>query len=282
MSIPPTIPKVTVIIPAFNESKDVLALSLGSVVSQTFNDFECLVIDESTDPASATSCRDLCALDKRFRYMHPETRLGLAASLNLGISLAQGELIARFDSDDICMPNRLALQVTYMTAHPDIDVVGGGLEIISEAGKTLAFRDYPEDHAAIERRFQTTTSIAHPTVMVRKHIFDQHGGYDPSFRFAEDLDLWLRLLNRGVRFANLNEVLVRYRQQNTRRNHIHWRFNLRARTRNFSMRELPMRLVGICALAVWGSLPAGVQERVVYGLLLRRNKPISFGTLDDH
>jgi glycosyltransferase involved in cell wall biosynthesis len=275
-------PKVTVVIPAFNEPSDVLALSLGSVYAQTFTDFECIVIDESTDPASAAACRDFCAQDKRFRYVHPESRLGLAASLNMGISLAQGELIARFDSDDVCMPNRLALQVGYMTAYPNVDVVGGGLEIISDAGKTLAFRDYPEDHATIERRFQTTTPIAHPTVMVRKHIFDRHGGYDPSFRFAEDLDLWLRLLNQGVRFANLKEVLVRYRQQNTRRNPVHWRYNLRARTRNFSMRELPMRLVGICAMAVWGSLPVGVQERVVYGLLLRRSKPSSCGAADDH
>ena len=274
-------PKVTVVIPAFNEPSDVLALSLNSVAAQTFSDFECLVIDESTDVASATACRDFCAQDKRFRYFHPESRLGLAASLNLGISLAQGELIARFDSDDVCMPNRLALQVAYMAAHPDVEVVGGGLEIINEAGKTLAFRDYPVDHATIARRFQTTTPIAHPTVMVRKYIFDRHGGYDPSFRFAEDLDLWLRLLNQGVRFANLKEVLVRYRQQNTRRNSVHWRFNLRARTRNFSTRELPMRLVGICAMAVWGSLPAWVQERVVYGLLLQRSKPISFGPLDD-
>lgn len=278
----PITPKVTIVIPAFNEPSDVLALSLGSVASQTFNDFECLVIDESTDPASARACRDFCAQDNRFRYVHPATRLGLAASLNLGISLAQGKLIARFDSDDVCMPNRLALQVAYMTAHPDVDVVGGALEIISEAGKILAFRDYPVDHTTIKRRFQTTTPIAHPTVMIRKHIFDRHGGYDPSFKFAEDLDLWLRLLNRGVRFANLKEVLVRYRQQHTRRNPVHWRYNLRARTRNFSMRELPMILVGICAIAVWGSLPAKVQELVVYGLLLRRSKPTSRGAEDDH
>ncbi len=275
-------PEVTVVIPAFNEPRDVLALSLGSVAAQTFTDFECLVVDESTDPASAAACRDFCERDKRFRYVNPETRIGLAASLNLGISLARGELIARFDSDDVCLPNRLALQVAYMTAHPYVEVLGGGLEIISDAGKTLAFRDYPEDHATIERRFQTTTPIAHPTVMVRKHIFDQHGGYDSSFRFAEDLDLWLRLLNQGVQFANLKEVLVQYRQQNTRRNPGHWRYNLRARTRNFSTRELPMRLVGICAIALWGGLPGVVQERVVYCLLLRRSKPNTLETLDDH
>ena len=276
------IPLVTIIIPSFNEEPNIVCASLESIRNQTFPNFECIVVDESTRTEFAEACRALCAEDPRFIYVHPTERLGLPKSLNLAISRARGQLIARFDSDDICMPNRLALQVAYMTAHPDIDVVGGGLEIISESGKLLAFRDYPVDHVTIERRFQTTTPIAHPTVMVRKHIFDQHGGYDPSFRFAEDLDLWLRLLNQGVRFANLKEVLVRYRQQNTRRNPNHWRFNLRARMRNFSTRELPMRLVGICAMAVWGSLPAGLQERMVYGLLLRRSKQISVGALDDH
>lgn len=264
-------PVVSVVVPAFNESAYVLSQSLGSVASQTFGEFECLVIDESTDPASARACQEICEQDKRFRFVHPEKRIGLGASLNLGITLAKGDLIARFDSDDVCMPDRLERQVAFMAAHPDVAVLGGGLEIISEDGKTLAFRDYPTDHASIERRFQMMTPIAHPTVMMRKHIIEEFGGYDSNFRFAEDLDLWLRLLNRGVRFANLQEVLVRYRQQNTRRDPKHWRFNLRARTRNFSMRQLPRRVLGIGAMAVWGSLPAAVQERVVYGLLLRRN-----------
>lgn len=261
--------KVSLVVPAFNETRDVLALSLGSIAAQSFSNFECLVIDESTDPESISACHDFCVQDKRFRYVHPEMRLGLAASLNLGISLAQGDLIARFDSDDVCMPSRLALQVAFMHTHPDVDVVGGGLEIISADGKTIAFRDFPLDHATIERRFQTMTPIAHPTVMVRKSVFLEHGGYDPTFLFAEDLELWLRLLNRGVRFANMKEVLVRYRQQNTCRNPIHWRYNLRARRRNFSIRQLPMRVLGICGMSVWGILPSGVQEHLYYSFLLR-------------
>jgi glycosyltransferase involved in cell wall biosynthesis len=273
---------VTVVVPSFNEAPNIVRASLESIRNQTFLNFECIVVDESSSSELAEACRAVCAEDPRFIYVHPVERLGLPNSLNFAIKQARGQLIARFDSDDVCLPNRLALQVAYMTAHSDVDVVGGGLEIISETGLSLAFRDYPVDHATIERRFQTSTPIAHPTVMVRKHIFDQHGGYDPSYRFAEDLDLWLRLLNQGVRFANLKEVLVRYRQENTRRNPVHWRFNLRARMRNFSTRELPMRVVGIGAMAVWGSLPAWVQERVIYGLVLRRNKPISLGTFDDH
>jgi glycosyltransferase involved in cell wall biosynthesis len=264
-------PQVTVVVPAFNESSVVLTQSLSSLASQSFSDFECLVIDESTDPVSAKACREFCEQDNRFRYVHPETRLGLAASLNLGIALAQGDLIARFDSDDVCMPDRLERQVAFMATHLNVGVLGGNLEIISENGNTLAFREYPAEHAAIERQFQITNSIAHPTVMVRKHIFDKFGDYDPSFRFSEDLELWLRLLHRGVCFANLQVVLVRYRQQTMYRNPEHFRFNIRARMRNFRLRQLPLRVLGICAIAAFCRLPVALQERVFHGLLFRHS-----------
>jgi glycosyltransferase involved in cell wall biosynthesis len=161
-------PQVSIVVPAFNESPEIIEQSLLSIAAQSLNDFECLVIDESTDPASVKACRDFCDRDARFQRVTPDRRLGLAASLNLGISMAKADLVARFDSDDICMPERLALQVTYMQQHPDVGVLGGKLELMDESGKTLAFREYPYGHDAIERRFQTTTPIAHPTVMMRR------------------------------------------------------------------------------------------------------------------
>lgn len=264
-------PAVTLVVPAFNEEPAVLAQSLDSVATQTFADFECIVVDESTAPESAQACRDLCARDPRFRYVHPEQRLGLAASLNLGIAMARAPLIARFDSDDVCQPDRLALQVDYLRRHPEVDVLGGGLEIMDESGRTLAYRAYPAEDAEIQRRFDTTTAVAHPTVMMRKSVLDRFGVYDPAFRFAEDLDLWLRLGNHGVRFANLSQVLVRYRQADTSRNRGHWDFNLRARTRNFSWRGRPRRALGIAAIAIWARIPRALQQRVFHGVLLQRH-----------
>lgn len=263
-------PKVTVVVPAFNEPPHVLEQSLDSVATQTFRDFECLVIDESTQPESRDACIAMCARDPRFRRIQPPKRIGLAASLNLGITQARGELIARFDSDDLCLPNRLEQQVAFMDGHPEVGVLGGGLEIMDEAGHTLAFRSYPTNHEAIERRLHFTTPVAHPTAMLRRHAVLQLGGYNTSFRFAEDLDLWLRMINQGVRFANLPEVLVRYRQQHTRRNPLHWRFNLRARTHNLRWRQLPLRMLGLCAIGLWTAVPDGLQERVFHGMLLRR------------
>lgn len=265
----PALPRISVVIPVFNEPEVVLEQSLASVAAQTFGDFEALVIDESTRAESAEACREICARDPRFRYLRPATRIGLAASLNFGIQEARAEFIARFDSDDFCLPERFSTQIAHFDRYPETGVLGCAIEIVSEDGEPLATRHYPTDHDEIERQFMTTTAIAHPTVMMRKALLERFGAYDGSFRFAEDLDLWLRLLGKGVRFSNVTPVLVRYRQQNTQRKADHWKFNLKARLRNFGTRHLLRRAAGIAAIAVWRFVPFGIQDRIFKRILLR-------------
>jgi glycosyltransferase involved in cell wall biosynthesis len=263
-------PLVTVVIPSFNEAPHIVRASLESIRNQTFSSFECIVVDESTIPELAEACQSVCVEDPRFIYVHPEERLGLPRSLNLAISKARGRLIARFDSDDVCLPERLAIQVAFLDAHPDISVVGGALDIISDDGLLLAHRSYPEDSVKIAKGMQLTTTLAHPTVMFRREAFEQYGGYNPEFRFSEDLDLWLRWLNAGLTFANLPQVLVLYRQNNTRRNPRHWRYNLRARTSNFSSSYMSLRVLGIACIATWSLLPNFFQEQIFRFLVINR------------
>lgn len=264
-------PIVTVVVPSFNEAPHIVRASLESIRAQSFTDFECIVVDESTRPELADACRSICAEDNRFTYIHPTERLGLAKSLNMAIGKARGQLIARFDSDDVCMPDRLALQVEFLRAHPDISVCGGALDIISSEGKLLAHRSYPQTSPEIAKGMQLTTTIAHPTVMFRKEAIERHGGYNPDFRFAEDLDLWLRWMNAGLHFANLPQVLVQYRQNNTRRDQRHWRFNLRARISNFSGQHLVRRTIGIACIAMWVAMPKIAQELIFKTLILQRS-----------
>ena len=262
------VPKVSVIVPAFNEPVETLEESLTSVMGQTFGDFECIVVDESTQPELAQACECICARDARFRYVHPAERLGLPGSLNLAISMARGELLARFDSDDVCLPERLAVQVAFMDNHSEVGVVGAGLEIIDENGLPTAVRHYPQSFAEIARKLQFTTSLAHPTVVYRASIAHSHGAYDPTFRYSEDLDLWLRWLNKGIVFANVPDVLVKYRQVQTQRHRNHWRFNLRARIRNFAPSFLFRRLAGIACIGTWSVLPPFIQEMVFRFLII--------------
>lgn len=263
-------PLVSVIVPSFNVEPHIVRSSLESIRNQTFSNFECIVVDESNNFGLAEACRSVCAEDPRFIYVHPTERLRLPNSLNLGISLARGKLIARFDSDDICMPDRLALQVAFLEAHPDISIVGGSVKIIDEDGQSLSYRRYPESFAKIAKGMQLTTTMAHPTVMFRKEVIEHFGGYHPKFLFAEDLDLWLRWLNSGLRFANLAQVLVHYRQTNTRRKLRHWGFNLRARLSNFNTQYWPLRVLGIACILIWGATPKILQEHIFRFLILQR------------
>ena len=264
-------PMVSCIVPCFNENIEILKTSLNSVRDQSFKNFECIVIDESTNQEVAEACSKFCEADPRFIYIHPEKRLGLAASLNMGIQKAKGALIARFDSDDICHLDRLSKQVNFLNMNPEVSVLGSAIEIIDEGGKLISFRAYPLSHANIEKKFVFSSALAHPAVMFRKKILgDGDRVYDPSFIFSEDLDLWLRLLNKGVKFANLSDALVQYRQHHTSRHKNHWKFNIKARLSNIS-RPYPIRkLISISGIWVWSHLPRGLQQFLFSHIQLRR------------
>ena len=263
-------PLVSVVVPSFNEAPQVLRASLESIRTQTFVDFECIVVDESTRLESSEACRAVCEEDPRFIYVHPTKRIGLSKSLNLAISKSRGELIARFDSDDICMPERLEIQVAFLLANPEITAVGGSMDIVNSEGIFIAHRSYPHKSKDIAKAMQITNAIAHPTVMYRKQAIYLYGGYNPRYRYCEDLDLWLRWINAGLLLNNLPQVLVQYRQDNTRRDHLNWRFNLRVRISNFSTQYLIRRIIGIVFIAAWVAVPGKLQEQIYKAILLRR------------
>lgn len=267
----PESPLVTILVPSFNEDGTTIRESFEALRQQTWQDFECLVIDESTDAARAAAIQAECDLDSRFKYLRPETRLGLAGSLNFGLSQAKGLFIARCDSDDICLPDRIASQANYLQEHPDIGILGGAMEIIDEDGTHLGYRSYPLEHSSICSAMMLINALAHPTVMFRREVPKLYGGYDPSFRYSEDLELWLRWLNAGVRFANLPQVVLKYRQQSTSRNQAHWAFNRRARWRHFNRRHLILRTVGLVGITVWSKIPKGLQERLFRILIFKRS-----------
>jgi glycosyltransferase involved in cell wall biosynthesis len=265
-------PKVSCIVPCFNEDPIILEESLNSLARQTFKNFECIVVDESTQIDTVDRCKKICESDARFIYLHPSSRVGLAASLNLGIKLAKSDLIARFDSDDICHPERLALQVEYLENHPEVDVVGSSLEIIDGAGQIMGHRDYPSNHSDIVKKFIYSNSMAHPTVMFRKSIESISGGvYDPSFRFAEDLELWLRLIRFDIKFANLPYFLVKYRQEYTNRAKENWKFNVKARIKNFSRPHSLEKIVGIIGILAWMNLPRPLQKFIFRTIQFRKS-----------
>ncbi|AYB49149.1 glycosyltransferase group 2 [Candidatus Williamhamiltonella defendens] len=262
-------PLVSIIVPTFNESINVLEASLKSLFKQTFRNFECIVVDDSTDLALADFCKQLCLQDSRFVYVKPPNRLGLAASLNLALQKARGDWVARFDADDICMPDRIAQQVEFLSKNKDVDVLGGAVEVVDDSLNRLGFKFYPKTHDEIVKKSHFINPLAHPTVMFKRDLVLKVGCYDSSFKSAEDLELWLRLTNKGAKFANLDQILIQYRQSTLSRSYLNWRFNVKARIKNFCVTHLLRRVAGIIMINLWAFLPKKIQEFTYKSLMLR-------------
>jgi hypothetical protein len=180
--------------------------ALAGALAQTWRDFELLVIDDgSTDdsPAILAACAD-----RRLRVVRNERNLGLTASLNRGLALAQGEYIARMDADDISLPQRLARQVSFLDANMGVAACGTWVETFGERGEIWRFPPKDED---IRSELLFVNVLAHGSVMLRRAALAAHGlRYDERHVRGQDYDLWVRL-SCHAKLANLPEVLLRYR-----------------------------------------------------------------------
>lgn len=205
-------PRVSFVIPAYN-AEPYLRPALQSVRDQTYADFEAVVIDDGSTDGTNAIIREFVDADSRFRLLaKPNT--GLIDSLNRGLAEARGELIARFDADDICRPERLAVQMAYLDANPNCIAVGSGITVIDEEGRTLreiqpaAMRVAPP----IDGNFPPTSLLlTHPTVTFRKSAVVRSGGYSAAYEAAEDYELWLRIRALGD-IVELPQALIYYRQ----------------------------------------------------------------------
>lgn len=202
-------PRVSVIMPVYN-GETYLAEAIDSVLSQTFPDFELLIHDDGSTDGTAAILRDFASRDGRIRVSSGEN-LGVGGAPNRMIRDARGDYIARLDADDICLPDRLARQVAILDARPDLDVLGMTAIIIDAAGRRIVENRMAPTHEEIDaRHLRGLCSLTHSSVMMRAETLRRAGGYDPEYRSAEDIDLWLRLAEVG-RLANAPEPGVKYR-----------------------------------------------------------------------
>ncbi len=204
-------PAISVAMSVYNGER-FLDEAIGSVLDQSFDDFELLVLDDGSTDDSRGIIETYAAHDSRIRPIIRENR-GLIVSLNQLIDEARAPLIARMDADDICKPERFARQIAFLETHPDHGVVGCWTEDIGENGDPYPIKglDHPLDHEGFLRAIERSEPLlCHPSVMFRREIVRAAGGYHAAFRHCEDYDLWLRLAT-VTRIANLPERLMRYR-----------------------------------------------------------------------
>lgn len=181
-----------------------------SVLKQTYHDLELIIVDDTSSDSTAKILKDLALHESRIRVFTNRTNLGLTKSLNIGLAQARGEFIARLDADDIAFPSRLEKQLAFLALHPDIDIVGTAYEWIDEHGNVIGRPNVITDPNAIHRTLPRTNPLLHSSILMRKHLLESTGGYDESFKKAQDYALWLRLAPTH-RFANLPEILTQKR-----------------------------------------------------------------------
>lgn len=202
-------PTVSVVMSVHNGER-FLQEAVGSILAQTWSDFEFIVVDDaSTDRTPAI----LDALhDPRIVRLRNEANLGLTKSLNRGLQQARGRYIARLDADDLSEPQRLARQVEYLEGHPEIVVLGTWTTEIDENGREIGALEIVPDPDFIAWELTRRNVVYQSSVLMRREQVLRLGGYDPAFPYAQDHDLWTRVIRAGGKVALLPEKLTRYRR----------------------------------------------------------------------
>jgi glycosyltransferase involved in cell wall biosynthesis len=200
-------PAVTVLLPVFNGER-YLRTAIGSILSQTFSDFELLVVDDGSADRSATVAASTG--DARVRVVANERNLGLARTLNRGLQEAQGTWIARQDADDLSHPQRLERQMSYLAQHPDVVLLGTQARMVDDRGRLVRAVERPCEPASIRWWQMFDNSFLHTSVVFHRQAVLDLGGYDASLGRSQDYELWSRLV-RTHPTANLPDALVSYR-----------------------------------------------------------------------
>ena len=201
---------ITVLMAVFNGAA-FLDLAVQSVLDQTHYDFEFLIVDDGSTDCTANTIQKYAGRDNRIRIVKNLVNMGLTRSLNLGLRKAEGKYIVRMDADDLALPERLQVQYDFLQAHPEVGLVSSCFDIIDQQGvriKTECYGFTPED---LFYRMHFSNPIAHSSVMFRRDLVVEMGGYDEACQVAQDYELWSRLIKK-TQFFLIPRVLTCWRR----------------------------------------------------------------------
>jgi glycosyltransferase involved in cell wall biosynthesis len=199
-------PKLSVLMPVYNGEKYIHE-AIDSILSQTFADFEFVIIDDASTDRSVDVIRSFG--DPRILFLQNDSNLGLIATLNRGLDTVSGEYVARMDQDDVSLPERFAKQVVFMDSNPKVAASGTWARDIDEGGRIIGRRPHVPVGRQMENDFWHPSPMIHPSVMIRlEHLGNVR--YNPEAIHAEDYDLWLSLKKKH-QLDNLPEYLLLYR-----------------------------------------------------------------------
>jgi glycosyltransferase involved in cell wall biosynthesis len=204
------IPHVSVITVTYNREAFIRE-ALDSVLSQSFADWELIVIDDASTDDTRSVVEGYMKRDARIRYYRNDENLGIAKTRNRGLELARGAYIAPLDSDDIWLDqNKLAKQVEFLDVNKDYSMLGGGIMHIDADSKPIKKVLYPVYDSLIRKIILQFNPFPQSTLLYRTEAALSCGGYSDAFKICDDYDLWLKM-GLKAKFTNIPQVLAGYR-----------------------------------------------------------------------
>jgi len=200
--------KLTVLMAVYNGG-EFLKDSIQSVLNQTYQDFEFLILDDCSTDNSVEIINSFS--DSRIVIYSNEKNMGQTKSLTLGLNHARGEYIARIDADDIAFPLWLKAQINFIERNPEVVVASANAIVIDENTKIRRKYLVPSKKEEILLRSLMASPINHVVSIMRKDILVQYGGYDDQYRIIADYGLWSALLRNGKNITSSNKVLMAIR-----------------------------------------------------------------------
>ena len=194
------------------EKPEYLQAALESIVTQTYPASEIMLIEDG--PLTEQLYDVLRSYKEKYpeiiRTFAFEQNQQLGRALAKGVELCSHELVARMDTDDIAMPDRIEKQVAYMNEHLDVHVLGGAIREFNDAGTTDRVKLMPKTQKEILNYVKNRNPLNHMTVMFRRSAILEVGNYQ-HFPYLEDYSLWSRMLSKGYQIRNIDDILVKAR-----------------------------------------------------------------------
>lgn len=202
-------PIVSVVLPVYN-SKNYIHDSVNSILNQRFNNFELIIVDDHSFDGSAEIIYGF--KDDRIKYIKNESNIGIVRSLNIGIAISKGKYIARMDSDDISLPDRFSIQVSFLEKNSDYLIVGSNYNVINSNGTLVSSSPLISyDDNDLKASLFFACPFIHPGIMFRKSILNNNNlYYNEEIKLAEDYVFYSSIMNFG-KFYIPKEIIFSYR-----------------------------------------------------------------------
>lgn len=258
-------PKISVIMGVYNTGeRKILEKSIGSILNQTYGDFEFIICDDGSTDETLNLIKDICKNDERVKIIQNKQNKGLTYSLNKCLKLINGQYIARMDADDESSLDRFEKQLRFLEENPEYQLLSTCINLFDSEG-VWGERIYKSE--VTKESFLFNTPIAHPTVFAKKEAFECVNGYnDAKYTYRnEDYDIFMRMFAKGIKMYIMPEKLLNFREdKNTfKRRKYKYRIN-EAKVRLYGFRKLkikPLQYIYVLKPLIVGLIPQKILKQ---------------------